>query len=103
MDATDLKQKLVETFQVIFGQLTGNGGEISAHVCSAPPPSEDVVELYLRCLNLNISGAKILIPFPRETERPPKFRMMVGVAARAARDIWSHMRQEKHIKTIKIN
>lgn len=58
---------LMDTFQVIFEQLAGNDGEISADVISAPPPSENVVELYLRCLNLNISGAKILIPFPRET------------------------------------
>lgn len=58
---------LMDTFQVIFEQLAGNDGEISADVISAPPASENVVELYLRCLNLNISGAKILIPFPRGT------------------------------------
>lgn len=57
----------MDTFQVIFEELTGNDGEISAGFSSAPPPSENVVELYLRCLNLNISRAKILIPFPRET------------------------------------
>lgn len=77
--------------------------EISADVGSAPPRSENAAELYLRCLNLNISGAKILIPFPRETWCPLKFSMTVGITAQAPRDIWSHVKQGKHIKIIKMN
>lgn len=66
-------------------------GEISAAVSAASPP-ENALELYRRCLSLNISGAKFLIPFPLETFCPLKLRTTAfRVNAQAPGDIRSRV------------